>query len=142
MWLAEFTTDFALIMPIFEFLISGCNQNNDNTIVSVLLAEFTTEFALMVPISFLIIMLAELALLVQIFYFYYQVATGIMIIKWRTLVSCDWLNSKLNLHLWCQFSNFYYQVAIRVMILKWHLVSFGRLNSKLNVHLWYQFFNS
>ena len=69
------------MVPIFKFLISGCNQNNDNRLLSVLLVEFTTEFALMVPISFLIIMPAELALLVQIFDFYYQVATGIMIIK-------------------------------------------------------------
>ena len=60
-----------------------------------------------------------------------------------TFVSCGWLNSKLNLPLWCQFSNFYYQVAIEIIIIKWWaLVSCGWLNSKPYLHLWCQFSNS
>ena len=38
------------MVPIFKFLILGCNLNNDNTLLSDLLAEFTTGFALVVVV--------------------------------------------------------------------------------------------
>ena len=53
LWLAEFKTEFALMVPIFKFLLSSGHWNNNNKVMNscqLWLAQFKTIFALMVPI--------------------------------------------------------------------------------------------
>ena len=52
LWLAEFKTEFAPMVPISKFLLSSGNQSNDIKVTSCQLwqAKFKTEYALMVPI--------------------------------------------------------------------------------------------
>ena len=70
-----------------------------------------------------------------------------MIIKGGTIVSCGWQNSKLNLHLWCQFRYFQNWVSVSwictygVNLILYYQMITCRMNLRLNLHLWCIFLN-